>query len=138
MTTTHVYILWSYCAVKVAVVAAVEGGDDMVVSWGDVLYVYVVLISTLLSCFLLTLRSIKSEIKAGFVMLLSSTTISPVSILTTEDMDGRSFGESWVQRRPIFRNLQACSASNSPFSDISTSPTNSFRSYRSHVCKNRR
>lgn len=77
---------------------------------------------------LLILRSMKSEIRPGFVIALESTSISPISIFTTLDMDGRSFGVSWVQRRPIFRNLQASSASKAPFNDSSTSPTSSFRS----------
>lgn len=42
----------------------------------------------------LTLRSITSEIKPGFVILLSLISISLVSILTTEDMVGRSLGVS--------------------------------------------
>ncbi|KAK7848945.1 hypothetical protein CFP56_003999 [Quercus suber] len=72
-----------------------------------------------------TLRSMKSEIKPGFVILLSSKSILPLNILTTVDMDGRSFGASCVQRRPIFRNLQASSTSKSPLSAVSTSTTNS-------------
>lgn len=75
-----------------------------------------------------TFRSMKSVIKPGFVILSSLTTFLPFSILTTVDMDGLSFARSWVQRRPIFRNLQASSASKSPSSDVSTSPTSSFRS----------
>ena len=85
-------MLSSYIAAKVVVVA-----NDMVLSWlseEEVVYIDEFFISILLSSFLLTLRSIKSEIKAGFVILLSSTSIFPVSILTTEDMDGRCFGDS--------------------------------------------
>lgn len=121
----YVYmLLWSFCVVA----------NDVMVEFccsevDDVLYEDEVFKSNVvLSWFFRTLRSIKSEIKAGFVIVLSSTFISPVSILTTEDMDGRHFGDSWVQRRPIFRNLHACSASNSPFRDVSTSATSSFRS----------
>ncbi|KAG5546805.1 hypothetical protein RHGRI_018841 [Rhododendron griersonianum] len=70
----------------------------------------------------------KSEIRAGFVISFPSMSISPVNILTTVDMEGRRFGASWVQRRPIFKNLQATSASNSPFNDASTNPTSSLLS----------
>lgn len=124
-------MLWSYRAVKVLAVT-VETVDE-IVPW---LYEVeddwyedeaVVFMSILLAGFFLTLRSIKSEIKAGFDMFLSLTRSLPVSMSTTEDMDGRTFGSSWVQRRPIFRNLQASSASKSPFSDSSTSVTSSFR-----------
>ena len=126
-----IYLLWSYRAVKVLAVT-VETVDE-IVPW---LYEVeddwyedeaVVFMSILLAGFFLTLRSIKSEIKAGFDMFLSLTRSLPVSMSTTEDMDGRTFGSSWVQRRPIFRNLQASSASKSPFSDSSTSVTSSFR-----------
>ncbi|KAL3612695.1 hypothetical protein D5086_003715 [Populus alba] len=75
-----------------------------------------------------TLRSMKSEIRPGFVIFLSSTFFRPESILTTVDMEGRRFGSSWVQRRPIFRNLQASSALKSPFNDASTRETSSLRS----------
>lgn len=75
-----------------------------------------------------TLRSMKSEIKTGFLILLSSICCSPVSIFTMVDMEGRCLGLSCVQRRPTFKNLQASSASNSPFSAVSTSPTSSLRS----------
>jgi len=75
-----------------------------------------------------TLRSMKSEIRPGFVIFLSSKFFRPVSILTTVDMEGRRFGSSWVQRRPIFRNLQASSALKSPFNDASTRETSSLRS----------
>ena len=131
-------MLWSYCTVKV-VAPTLEAANDIVVSWlcdaDDALLEDEVFVS-IFFCVLI-LRSIKSEIKPGFVSLLSSTSISPMSILTTEDMDGRSFGLCWVQRRPIFRNLQASSASKSPFSDMSTSSANSLRSKSSHVCKER-
>ena len=75
-----------------------------------------------------TLRSMKSEIRPGFVIFFSSTFFRPESILTTVDMEGRRFGSSWVQRRPIFRNLQASSALKSPFNDASTRETSSLRS----------
>jgi len=75
-----------------------------------------------------TLRSMKSEIRPGFIILLSSRSFWPVSILTTVDMEGRSFGLSWVQSRPIFRNLQASSASKSPSNAVSTRATSSLRS----------
>lgn len=42
----------------------------------------------------LTLRSMKSVISPGFVILFSSIAFSPVNILTTDDMDGRSDGVS--------------------------------------------
>ncbi|KVI10309.1 hypothetical protein Ccrd_011331 [Cynara cardunculus var. scolymus] len=63
---------------------------------------------------LLILRSMKSEMRPGFVILPSSTFISPDNILTTVDITGRSFGLSWVHKRPIFKYLQASSASKSP------------------------
>lgn len=85
----------------------------------------------------LILRSMKSEINPGFVIFLSSQFISPVSIFTTVDMDGRSFGLSCVHKRPIFKNLHASSASNSPFKNVSTNTTNSLFSYRFHVCNER-
>lgn len=91
-------------------------------------------ISSFGSGLVLIFRSMKSEIKLGLVILLSSTSFSPVSIFTTVDIAGRSFGMSWVQRRLIFKNLQASSASKSPFSAVSTSPTNSLLSWSCHVC----
>lgn len=42
----------------------------------------------------LIFKSMKSEIKPGLVIASSSKYFSPVSILTTVDMEGRSFGES--------------------------------------------
>ncbi|MFS7985114.1 hypothetical protein Hanom_Chr11g00994661 [Helianthus anomalus] len=50
------------------------------------------------------------------------------------DIIGRSFVMSWVHKRPIFKYLHASSTSNSPCIAVSMSSTNSFRSYRSHVC----
>lgn len=129
--TNNVYKLWSYLTVKVAVVL-VLAAYDMVLPWlseaEDALQEDEPLVS-LSTPFLsaLILRSIKSEINPGFVILLSSMSISPVSILTTEDIGGRSLDVSWVQRSPTFRNVQASSASKCPSKDASTSPTSSFR-----------
>lgn len=133
--STDVYMLWSNFAVKVVVEALEAAKDDMVVvpPWlpevEEALYEDGVSILSILLFFgSLILRSITSDIKPGFVILLSSTSISPVSILTTVDIVGLSLGVSWVQRRPIVRILQASSASKSPFNDMSTNPTNSLRS----------
>lgn len=122
-------MLRSYDAVNV--VAVVEFPDDKVeLSWlsklEDSVWEGVIFVLYLVLGGPRTLRSMKSEIKPGFVILLSSTSFSPVSILTTVDMEGRSFGVSWVHSKPIFRNLQASSASNSPFNDESTSTTSSL------------
>jgi hypothetical protein len=76
----------------------------------------------------------RSESRPGFVISLSFTCTSPSSILTTMDMVGRSFGMSWVQRRPIFRNLQASSMKSSS-NDASTNLSNSPLSNITHVCK---
>lgn len=84
----------------------------------------------------LTLRSMKSEIRPGFV-ISRSTSLSPVSILTTVDIEGRSFGLSCVHRRPTLKNLHASSASKSSFREVSTILTISLRSYSVHVCKAR-
>lgn len=88
-------MLLSYFTVKVD--AALEAANDFIVPWlsdaEELLNEDEVLVSLLpFGC--LILRSITSEIKPGFVILLSSTSISPASILTTEGMDGRSFGLS--------------------------------------------
>lgn len=123
-----VQMLRSYTAVKVTVALVVVPDDIVELSWrsetDDKLWDTMFFGSGLSS--LLILRSMKSEIRPGLVIGLESTFISPVSIFTTLDMDGRSFGVSWVQRRPIFKNMQASSASKSPFRDSSTSPTSSF------------
>lgn len=58
-----------------------------------------------------TFRSMKSEMSPGFVTFSSLTSSMPISIFTTVDMDGRSFGVSCVHRRAIFKNRQASSAS---------------------------
>lgn len=50
-----------------------------------------------------TLTPMNSERSPGLEIFSLSTSISPVSIFTTVDMEGRSFDTSWVQRRPIFR-----------------------------------
>lgn len=89
-------MLLSYFTVKVD--AALEAANDFIVPWlsdaEELLYEDEVLVSLLLPFGCLILRSITSEIKPGFVILLSSTSISPASILTTEGMDGRNFGLS--------------------------------------------
>lgn len=139
--TNDVYMLWSCFKVKVEVVAALEAANDIVVPWlselEEALYEDGKVSKPIFFLGSLIFKSITSEIKPGFVILLSLTSISAVSILTTEDMVGRCLGVSWVQRRAIFKYLQASSALNPPFSDMSTNCTNSFRSYSSHVCKNR-
>jgi len=56
------------------------------------------------------LKLVNSDSKPGFD-ILSFTSISPINIMTTVDMDGRCFGTPWMQRRPIFRELQASSTS---------------------------
>lgn len=58
-----------------------------------------------------TFRSMKSEMSPGFVTFSSLTSSMPISIFTTVDIDGRSFGVSCVHRRAIFKNRQASSAS---------------------------
>lgn len=130
--STDEKVFLSYCPVKVAVVT-VEVPDDIVefprlCDPEDRLSEVIPSLFCLFFSGLFTLRSMKSEISPGFVIFLSSMLISPVSIFTTVDMDGRSFGLSCVQSRPIFRYLQASSASKSPFNDISTSRTSSPRS----------
>lgn len=99
----------------------------------DVLVVNVFFLGSLLADgvllgLLLTFRSMKSEMRPGFVILSSSISISPDNILTTFDITGRSFGLSWVHKRPIFKYLQASSGSKSLFISVSTSSTNSFLS----------
>lgn len=76
-----------------------------------------------------------SESMPGFDISSSFTCISPSSILTTVDMDGRSFGMSWVQRRLIFRNLVASSTSKFSFNDVSTNLSSSPLSCSTHACK---
>ena len=71
-----------------------------------------------------TLMPMSSEMRPG-LDISSSTSASPVSMLTTVDMAGRDFGMSWVQRRPTLRNLQASSMSKSPFNDMSTTSASS-------------
>lgn len=125
-------VFLSYCAVKVVDVT-VEASDDIVefprmFDPEDRLSEDTPSLFPFFSSGFFTFRSMKSEISPGFVIFLSSILISPVSIFTTVDMDGRSFGLSCVQSRPIFRYLQASSASKSPFKDKSTSRTSSPRS----------
>lgn len=79
-----------------------------------------------------TFRSMKSEIRPGF-MISMSVSVSPVSILMTVDMVGLTFGTSWVQMRPTFKNLQASSGLKSPFREVSTIFTNSPCSYNAHI-----
>ena len=74
-----------------------------------------------------TLMPMSSEMRPG-LDILSSTSASPVSMLTTVDMVGRDFGMSWVQSRPILRNLQTSSMSKSPFNDVSTASASSLLS----------
>uniref|UniRef100_A0A0E0DIH3 Uncharacterized protein n=1 Tax=Oryza meridionalis TaxID=40149 RepID=A0A0E0DIH3_9ORYZ len=62
---------------------------------------------------LLTLRSAKSVIMAGLVILCTEKCFSPVSILTTVLMLGRRAIASCVHSRPIFRNRHASSTSRS-------------------------
>lgn len=83
----------------------------------------------------LAFGGMRSESRPGFVISLSFTCISPSSIPTTVDIDGRSFGMSWVQRRPILRNLQASSTLKSSFSNASTNLSNSPFSNVPHTCK---
>uniref|UniRef100_J3L9V7 Uncharacterized protein n=1 Tax=Oryza brachyantha TaxID=4533 RepID=J3L9V7_ORYBR len=68
---------------------------------------------------LLTLRSMKSLIIAGLLILSRSTSNSPVSMRTTTDIVGRCFVTSCVHKSPIFRNLQACSTSKSSSKEAS-------------------
>lgn len=83
---------------------------------------------------LLSFISINSENNPGFAMTMSLISISPVSILTTVDIVGRSFGMSWVQRRPILRNLHASSMLTSPSNDASTNSSSSPLSCLFHAC----
>lgn len=68
---------------------------------------------------LLTLRSMKSLIIAGLLILSDSTSVSPVSMATTFDMSGRCLVTSCVHKSPIFRNLQACATSKSSPKELS-------------------
>jgi hypothetical protein len=64
-------------------------------------------------------RSPKSLITSGLLIVSVSTSASPLSMATTADMPGRRFVPSWVQRSPIFRNLQASSTSRSSPRELS-------------------
>ncbi|KAL0917229.1 hypothetical protein M5K25_012278 [Dendrobium thyrsiflorum] len=57
--------------------------------------------------FLVTFSSMKSATRPGFVIFMDSISTSPVNIFTTVDIVGRSFDESWVHRRPTFKNKHA-------------------------------
>lgn len=61
--------------------------------------------------FLATFSSMKSETRPGLVIFIDSTSTSLVNIFTTVDMVGRSFDESWVHKRPTFKNKHAFSMS---------------------------
>ena len=79
------------------------------------------------------LKSINSEIRPGLDIFWSSTFIAPVSIFIILDMDGLSFGTSWVQRRPTFKYLQASSILKSSSNEVSTNATSSPFSYNFHA-----
>ena len=68
---------------------------------------------------LLILRSMKSLIIAGLLILSDSTSVSPVSKAMTFDMSGRCLVTSCVHNSPTFRNLQACATSKSLPKDLS-------------------
>lgn len=76
-----------------------------------------------------------SDIRPGCDIIFPSTTISPLNIFTTVDMDGRSFGICWVQRSEIFTNLLASSRSKSrsPSNDTSINSFNLFSLYSAHA-----
>ena len=68
---------------------------------------------------LLILRSMKSLIIAGLLILSDSTSVSPVSKAMTFDMSGRCLVTSCVHNSPTFRNLQPCATSKSLPKDLS-------------------
>jgi hypothetical protein len=69
---------------------------------------------------LLTLRSMKSLIIAGLLIFSKSTSISPLSMVTTFDMWGRCLVTSCVHKSPILRYLQASATSKSSPRELST------------------
>jgi hypothetical protein len=76
-------------------------------------------VSLVLCSLLLTLRSAKSVIMAGLVILSTGILFSPVSIRTTLVMLGRRAIASCVHSRPIFKNPHASSTSRSSPMSIS-------------------
>lgn len=66
-----------------------------------------------------SVRSLKSLITSGLLIISVCTSSSPFSMATTADMPGRRFVTSWVQRSPTFRNLQASSTSRSSPRELS-------------------
>ncbi|CAL5041350.1 unnamed protein product [Urochloa decumbens] len=66
-----------------------------------------------------SVKSLKSLITSGLLIISVHTSTSPFSMATTADMPGRLFVTSWVQRSPTFRNLQASSTSRSSPRELS-------------------
>lgn len=83
---------------------------------------------------LLILRSKKSPSRPGIVIFSKLTLTSPVSILTTVDMEGRLFAASCVHRSPTFKNLRAASMSKASVIDISMMLSSLPLWYNAHVC----
>lgn len=84
---------------------------------------------------LLTLRSAKSVIMAGLVILSTGILLSPVSIRTTLVMLGRRAIASCVHSRPIFKKRHASSTSRSSPMSISMISSKRPSSWSPHVCK---